>query len=556
MPIIMIPRCCRFFPPTGSTGGHLQAIVKPRQKYFWLAVAGLLPIVLCLIFTLVEANKMVNRQLAVTSSMLMSQAVNISDRAGEMTAHLQEFDHRPCADIKYELQQYGSLYPYFRSVGTVQNDNITCSSAFGERQGPVEEMIRRPLPVEQKDRWSLSLPGTDSVSHRPAVLFMHAGSDGFAAYALVDGQYLLDFMGTPGVMHGYSISMRFGDGYAITNNGKMLLPHEDRWGYNTLSTHDKRYAITLRVTSPRSELFYNWRQVLLSLLPMAIILSLMLIALTSNWLKRKNSFRDEIRRGIAGNEFSVNYQPVYNIHTQKFGGIEALLRWQRPDGHWVRPDAFITAAEAEGMIVPLTHHLLDLVVRDSAQWQLEPGFHISINIAAEHLQHESFLTDIRKFCADMQHLQPTITLELTERSLIAEDPAISRKLADLRREGVKIAIDDFGTGHCSLSYLQTFPLDYLKIDRGFVNAIESVEGETPVLDAIIQLARKLALQAVAEGVENETQLRYLQNHGVSFIQGYYFARPMESAVLSEWLQQHNQSDGEDADTAAGIAEGI
>lgn len=517
----------------------MLATDKPRHDYRWLVAAGLVPILLCLMFTLLEAGQMVKRQLAVTSSMLMSQAENISDRARVMTASLQSYKNYRCADIKDELQEYGAKHPYFRSVGLVQDDNVICSSTFGERQDSIEDIIRRPLPADHKGLWSLSVAGTSGVNNRPAVLFMHEGSDGFASYALVDGQYFIDFIWAAGMRHDYDISMKFGDGFAMFSGVPAVRQYDKKWGNYALNTHSERYAITLNVTSSRSELFYNWRQVLLSLMPMALILSLLFIALTSNWLKRKSSFRDEIRRGIARNEFSVHYQPVFNLQTQKFSGAEALMRWQRPDGHWVRPDVFISAAESEGMIVPLTRHLLQLVIRDSAGWQLDPGFHISVNLAAAHLQHDDFLADIRAFAAGMDHLKPTITLELTERSLIGEDRMVSQRLADLRHEGINIAIDDFGTGHCALSYLQTFPLDYLKIDRGFVNTIESVDGETPVLDAIIALADKLALKVVAEGVENEMQLRYLQNHGVTFIQGYYFARPMESTVLSEWLQKHN-----------------
>lgn len=526
----------------------MLATEKPRHDRRWLVAAGLIPILLCLLFTLLEAGQMVKRQLAVTSSMLMSQAENISDRAGVMTASLQEYKNHRCADIKDELQEYGSMHPYFRSVGLIQDGNVICSSTFGERQGSIEKIIRRPLPTEHKDRWSLSVAGTSGVRNRPAVLFMHEGKEGFASYALVDGQYFIDFIWAAGMRHDYDISLKFGNGFAMFSGVPVTRQRDEKWGNYTLDTHSDRYAITLNVTSSRSELFYNWRQVLLSLMPMALILSLLFIALTSNWLKRKSSFRDEIRRGIDRNEFSVHYQPLFNLQTQKFSGAEALLRWQRPDGHWVRPDVFISAAESEGMIVPLTRHLLQMIIRDSTRWQLEPGFHISVNMAAEHLQHDDFMSDIRGFAAGMDHLKPTITLELTERSLISEDRIVSQRLADLRREGINIAIDDFGTGHCALSYLQTFPLDYLKIDRGFVNTIESVDGETPVLDAIISLADKLALKVVAEGVENEMQLRYLQNHGVSVIQGYYFARPMEGAVLSEWLQQHNSSNLQDTPT--------
>lgn len=135
----------------------------------------------------------------------------------------------------------------------------------------------------------------------------------------------------------------------------------------------------------------------------------------------------------------------------------------------------------------------------------------------------------------MAHIKPWITTELTERSLISDTVDVVSKLKQLRSEGIRIAIDDFGTGHCSLSYLQTFPLDYLKIDRGFVNAIESVDGETPVLDAIIMLSHKLKLKVVAEGVETPMQLAYLTARGVHFIQGYLYARPMDNRAFNAFM---------------------
>ena len=215
------------------------------------------------------------------------------------------------------------------------------------------------------------------------------------------------------------------------------------------------------------------------------------------------------------------------------------MSWKRPNGSWVRPDIFITAAYDEGMIIPLTRHLLQLVAKDCVNWQVPPGFNLGINVAAEHLQDKDFVADIRQFALDVAHLNATITLELTERSLIRDGAEVGRKLTTLRNEGIKVAIDDFGTGHCSLTYLQTFPLDYLKIDKGFVNAIESVDGETPVLDAIIMLADKLALKVVAEGVENAVQMEYLKRHSVMYIQGYYYAKPMDNTALMQWIAQQN-----------------
>ncbi|QGU85903.1 EAL domain-containing protein [Erwinia sorbitola] len=516
----------------------MQAFVKPKHDYFWLTVAGILPLLLCLVFTFLEARNSLIHQQKTTASTLIDQAEHVSQLAWEMTSRLRQFNNRQCADIRSQLQRYGTLYPYFRSVGLTHGDEIYCSSAFGSTRATLDTMLRGRLPGHHLPSWMLSLPGTFGVKDRPAVVYSQATPDGFSSYAVVEGQYLIDFMTAIGLKHGYHITMQFGGGYRIAS-GKPLSSYEELLGTSTYTTSSDRYAITVSLTTPRSEALHSWLQVLFTFLPMAIILSLLFMMVTNSWLKRKSSFRDDIRRGIDRDEFTVNYQPVYNQVTGCLSGAESLLRWQRPNGSWVRPDIFIAAAEDEGMIIPLTRHLLQLVAKDCVNWQVPPGFNLGINVAAEHLQDKDFVADIRQFALDVAHLNATITLELTERSLIRDGAEVGRKLTTLRNEGMKVAIDDFGTGHCSLTYLQTFPLDYLKIDKGFVNAIESVDGETPVLDAIIMLADKLALKVVAEGVENAVQMEYLKRHSVMYIQGYYYAKPMDNTALMQWIAQQN-----------------
>jgi len=514
----------------------LQALVKPKHEKIWLILAGLLPLVLCLVFTFIEARKSVVNQQKLTASMLLEQAAHISDLAWSMTDRLNAFRDQDCRAIRSVLQQYGTIYPYFRSVGVAKGEQVYCSSAFGAIRGSIQNMILVPPPEHRAASWMLSVDGTYSMKDRPAVVFMREDAQGFGRYALVEGQYLIDFMTAAGIKHGYHITMQFGDGYRISS-GKPLYIYQGILGTTRYTRSDNRYPITVAITSPRTEALQSWRQTLFTFLPMAIILSLLFIMITLNWLKRRSSFHDEIGRGIARGEFTVHYQPVCNLATGELSGAEALLRWQRPDGSWVRPDIFIAAAEDEGMIIPLTRHLLALVAKDCASWQVPADFNIGINLAAEHLQHDEFVSDMRQFSHDIAHLNACITLELTERSLIRDGEEVGDKLAELRLAGMKVAIDDFGTGHCSLSYLQTFPIDYLKIDKGFVNAIETLEGTTPVLDAIILLAQKLALNIVAEGVETTLQREYLKNRGVEYIQGYYYARPMNNAALMQWIAQ-------------------
>ncbi len=511
----------------------------PQKKGLFLTIAGLAPLLLCLLFTFIDARQIVQRQQSVTASMLLTQAESISDQAWNMVGYLRKFSDKSCTDINEQLQEYASQYPYFRSIGVMQDDEVTCSSMYAGLRGDLKTMLQGPPPETRKAWWMTSLAGTFSVKDRPAVIYVRDTPSMFSSYAIVDGQYLLDFMDAVGKSHDYAIVLQFGGGYRIASGA---LPDEraSLLRAHTLVETSQRYPIVATVTSPARDLALTWRHGMVTFIPMAAIFSLLLMMVTNNWLKRKVSIRDQLKRAIQRREFSVNYQPVYNVETGKASGAEALMRWKLPNGRWARPDLFIQAAEEEGMIVPLTQSLLQNIAEDMRDWQIPPSFHIGLNIAGEHIQHADFMADIREFAAKIAHHQPNITLELTERSLISDGDDVISKLQQLRREGIKIAIDDFGTGHCSLSYLQTFPLDYLKIDRGFVNAIESVEGEAPVLDAIIMLSHKLKLSIVAEGVETPLQLEYLKKRGVIFIQGYLYARPMSGSALMAWMEEQNQ----------------
>ncbi|WP_241825915.1 EAL domain-containing protein [Izhakiella australiensis] len=511
---------------------------KPIVRHWTLlAAAALLPLLLSLIFSYFAARSQLGRHMNSIGESLMNQSEQISDRAQDMLNTLQRFAGQPCESSLIDIQRISNLNAYFRSIGLLQGNQIVCSSAYGSFTGPLNALISPPLFNTQHLTSSISVAGTYGVPHRSAVLYLRRPHGDRGSYAIVEGQYLLDFMQAVGRPRGDVLSLRVGDGYAI-RSGWLPPNNNPLWGNSQLTLHSTRYPIALSVESPASEFLRIWQQLLLTFLPLGIILALVFSLMANNWLKRRLSFHDEMRRAIARDEFFVVYQPVYSNKTGEASGAEALMRWQRSNGEWVSPDIFIAAAEAEAMIIPLTRHLLSLIVRDSADWQVPAGFHLGVNVAAEHLQDASFLDDIRQFARHMAlHTQQlNITLELTERSLIGDPQTVISKLEELRSEGFRVAIDDFGTGHCTLSYLQTFPLDYLKIDKGFVAAIEQVNGETPVLDTIIQLSHKLALQTVAEGVETPLQFHYLKQRGVTFIQGYLYARPMRSEEMINWLK--------------------
>lgn len=514
---------------------------KRKSEYVRLItlLSGVLPLVLGLLFSAIEARHTVKQQQALAANTLLVQAEKVSDSAWEMIDWLHKYHDKPCPKIAGVLQREGVLNAYFRGIGKLDGANVTCSSAYGTKLISFSKMFPGTSPPGGSAKWSRSLLNTQSVTDRPAILFVQRLENGQGFWALIDGQYLTDFMHVVGDAHDHLITMRFNQGDAVSVGTKpaasTVMFKQQRY-----QTHSSRYPIDVTIITSGAELMRTWQQVLLIFLPMTAILSVLLMVLTYHWLRRHFSWRDEIRRGIRMGQFSVHYQPVYDVNTQRCSGVEALMRWTLPNGQTIRPDVFISAAEAEGMIIPLTRHLLDLIVRDVQDWPTAAGFHLNINVAADHLQHASFEEDMQNFAARVACKQLVLVLELTERNLIREGEKVAQKLHHLRQKGMQVAIDDFGTGHCSFSYLQTFPLDCLKIDRGFINTITSSGNQTPILDAIISLSLQLEMKVLGEGVENAAQYRYLRQHAVSYIQGYFYARPMDNAAFIAWFTRHGQ----------------
>lgn len=208
------------------------------------------------------------------------------------------------------------------------------------------------------------------------------------------------------------------------------------------------------------------------------------------------------------------------------------MRWRHPVVGEIPPDVFINLAETQQMIVPLTHHLLALIASDAAVLKriLPRGVKLGSNISPAHLQADSFRDDMLRFAAALPADHFHVVLEVTERAMIDKEKSMAN-FAWLHRQGFEIAIDDFGTGHSALIYLERYNFDYLKIDRGFVQAIGTETVTSPVLDAVLTLSRRLKLMTVAEGVETQEQAEWLRGQGVHFLQGYWISRPLSLAGL-------------------------
>ncbi len=256
--------------------------------------------------------------------------------------------------------------------------------------------------------------------------------------------------------------------------------------------------------------------------------------------------KSKLKRSFERDELLVHYQPKYNLETGEVFGAEALVRWELPERGLVLPSDFIPIAEESNLIIEIGEWVLDKVCEDFRLWQKAvsaPG-RVSVNLSLKQLRQASFISRISAILRGHEVSPTSLELEITETTLM-ENPERTIKLLDqLYGLGLHLAIDDFGTGYSSLSALQQFPISTLKIDRSFVRNIVTNPDDATIVDTIIQMGRNLNLDVVAEGVEEEAQLVFLQKLGCTYVQGLLFGDPMSADNYLELLTA--QADGTDS----------
>ena len=247
--------------------------------------------------------------------------------------------------------------------------------------------------------------------------------------------------------------------------------------------------------------------------------------------------KSKLRRAFERDELLVHYQPKYNLETGEVFGAEALVRWELPERGMILPSDFIPIAEETNLIIEIGEWVLDKVCEDFRFWQRSvssPG-RVSVNLSLKQLRQPNFIKRISSILRGHEISPTSLELEITETTLM-ENPERTIKLLDqLYGLGLHLAIDDFGTGYSSLSALQQFPISTLKVDQSFVRDIVSNPDDATIVDTVIQMGRNLNMDVVAEGVEDEAQLNFLQKLGCTYVQGLLFGNPMSSDNYLELL---------------------
>ncbi|PPU75267.1 EAL domain-containing protein [Xanthomonas sp. NCPPB 1638] len=243
-------------------------------------------------------------------------------------------------------------------------------------------------------------------------------------------------------------------------------------------------------------------------------------------------------RAMRRGEIRVAYQPKLDLKDGRLRGVEALARWRRPQGDMIGPDRFIPLAEREGLIHALTQQVIDKAIAQLVAWRGE-GLHLSLalNLSPKLLGEPGFLEQLCAKLSDNGLSPADLVLELTESAIVEPATALSM-LARLRLHGFGLSIDDYGTGFSSLQRLASIPFTELKLDRSFVQAAHRSHSQRTVLESTLELAHRLELTAVAEGVETPDDWRLLRELGCDLAQGYLMGSPMPGPMLSDWWREH------------------
>ncbi|MCZ8294000.1 MAG: EAL domain-containing protein [Hylemonella sp.] len=483
------------------------------------------------------------------ASELMSRSDAISDQFDVVLHALQAQPAvaEPCSPANIALMRRLAIGARtLRVVGYVQGDRLLCSSyghhGMGYPVGPPRYLSQRGYFI----RPTVTLPFAGDEKY----LMTTRQSSGYSALVL-PGQ-AMDLPHAPDDVdfglfstQGKRSMLRRGPGEVPESWYATAFGEADTVSFRdadrmVVMKRSGRYDYTTYAAIPLTYMNQDWLQASLVFVPLSLITGFSIAALIVVNAMRRHSMLNLLRQALRRDELFLEYQPVVDLQTGRWVGAEALARWRGPDGKLIAPDVFIPMAERNGLIERLTTRVIECYARDTASLLGEHAdFDISLNFSSRDLSGPDAVARLKSQLAQADIQPRQVVVEITESVLVqAED--VRPQIQALRTMGVRIAIDDFGTGYSGLSYLTSLELDYLKIDKAFVDTIGTDAATKNVVDHIIEIAKSLGLVMVAEGVETEVQAEYLRQRGVQYAQGWLYARAISMDALQQTVEKQRR----------------
>jgi sensor c-di-GMP phosphodiesterase-like protein len=451
----------------------------------------------------------------------------------------------PCsASSQALMRQIDLSSSYIQAIGYVAGNRMICSSLGTEIGGLELGPVDMDRASEVKLRLNVEFPFAKGLK------FLAVERDSFVA--IIHKELPIDT--TTNAKDVSLATVAYPEGRVITGRGFI----SQNWSnaltaepktfldgkYVVAVVAPKRYFIGAICAIPIANLNKRVYAASLFTVPIGLLASMLLAWALFRLAKVRYAMPAIIKNALKRKEFFLEYQPLIELSTGKWVGAEALIRWRRMEGEIVRPDIFIPVAEDNGLIQIISQYVVDEIASQAGDlFRQFPEFHIAINLSSADLHDKATVLMLRKLAAAVGAQRGNIIVEATERSLTNHGLA-NTVITQLRAEGFPVAIDDFGTGYSSLAYLESTKFDYLKIDKSFVDTLNTAAATSAVTLHIIEMAKSLNIEMIAEGVETELQAQFLRERGVQYVQGWLYAKPMSFDKLLLALQTSELEGGD------------
>ncbi|NQD36734.1 EAL domain-containing protein [Permianibacter sp. IMCC34836] len=463
---------------------------------------------------------------------------NVAEQIYAALAHLKQVDpDHSCSPASLAAMQAIDLgASYLQLVGHISDNHLRCSSQGlhekGIYLGPPDYVSGKGYSI----RRSVELvPG--SGRH-----FFVSEVNGFAA--LVHRDLAIDVFASEadiGVgLVGYTSRQ------LVANRGDFSaewLAHMPAQG----STHffDGKHTIAMvrstvgdfvaYASIPAQHLHGRMWELALWSLPLGLVVGVLLTVLILRTARAQSSMKAQLQTALARNELFLQYKPLFELATGRCCGVEAVVRWRRRDGAIVRPGLFLPVAESVGLMPAITERVLNLIGHDLRRLlQQRPEFWVAVNVSAIDIENPALPAQLQQLTAKLGLPPAQLLVEITERGFLHAEQ-VQPQVAAIRAVGCRVAVNDFGTGFSTLSHLERFTLDFLKIDRAFVSTVGTDAATSQVVQHIIAIGKALQLEMIAEGIDSQSQLEQMQRAGVRYAQGQWFGQPMTAADLAQQL---------------------
>lgn len=512
--------------------------------FFIIVVAAFISIYLSLIIAQNQViSKETKRLRDITNGVLMRMSTT-RDQFANIVNYFSSVPEKDACLPEHiqKMQEFNVTGFFLHAVAHIQGSRITCSSMSevfnGMELGP-------PFRIEQDGtRMWANIKVADWQNHHLVIMEKSGWAVIFvpshAIEALSDTEVSVGVFGIASHRL-YTSKGEIAQAWLTKYQGKQPLTFIDKDRQTLVYMAPNKLNLTAVVAAlPLKDTNHDIVTFIQILIPLAMVVGLALAGLFVYMQRTRYSTKSAILQALANNEFYLEYQPIMNLHLNTCVGAEALIRWKTPDNTFISPDTFIPAAEASGVICQITRRVFEIVARDMRNaFAMHPDFHVGINISSHDIRSGELLGLIKSLIKSSGAQGKQILIEVTERGFLDDDEALTT-IKNIRDCGVRVAIDDFGTGYSSLSYLTKFQLDYLKIDKTFVDSVGTDAVTSHVAFHIIEMAKTLKLDMVAEGVETATQADILQSRGVHHVQGWLYSKSLKRKEFYAYLEKHSQ----------------